>query len=182
MEHILRKPLAISRPLSDILAISAAVLTTTLGAFVRVPLPFTPVPLTLQTMAVLVTAAALGRKAATAQALYLALGAAGLPVFSGAAGGLAHLMGPTGGYLAGFVVAAFAVGWIMAGKRKSFPATFGAMLLGSAIILALGAGWLAALLRLTPSKTLTMGVLPFVSGDLVKVSLAALAVWWMKNK
>ena len=143
-----------------------------LASQVSIPLPFTPVPVTLQTLAVLLTGAALGsRRGATTMLLYLAEGAAGLPVFAAGRSGLAYLLGPTGGYLAGFVAAAFVVG-LLAERRwdRSVAGTALAMAVGSAIIYVLG---VAGLLRFVPADgVLAAGVLPFLVGDGLKIAAA----------
>ncbi len=177
----LARPVEAPKALADALGISAFALMTALAAFVRVPLPFTPVPLTLQTLAVLLSAGFLGRRAAASQALYLAVGAAGLPVFQGAAGGIGHLLGPTGGYLLGFVAAAYSIGGMLE-ARRGIGTTIGAMALGSVLILSAGSAWLAALLHLDVSRALQMGALPFLTGDIAKAGIAALAVWGWKGR
>lgn len=171
----LARPVEVPKALADALGISVFALMTALAAFVRVPLPFTPVPMTLQTLVVLLSAGFLGRRAAASQALYLALGAAGLPVFNGAAGGAAHLLGPTGGYLAGFVLAAWLAGWTLE-RPRGLAATSALMALATLVILSLGACWLGVLMRLEPPRAFELGVAPFLAGDLVKAILAALAV------
>ena len=153
----------------------AASVVTALAARVALPLPWTPVPVTGQTFAVLLTGAVLGpRRAFLAQALYLLEGAAGLPVFAGGAAGALLLAGPTGGYLLAFPFAAATVGALCRrGWDRGFATMFAAMLLGSSVIFALG---LAQLSRYVPAATLfAQGLLPFVPGDLVKSALAALA-------
>jgi len=145
-----------------------------LAAQVAIPLPF--VPITGQTYAVLVVAAALGRLGAASVALYVLEGAAGLPVFApGGAPGLARLIGPTGGYLIGFVAAAFVVGWFVErGWDRRLFATLAAMLAAEVAIYAFGLAWLA---RFVPAeRVLAAGLVPFVLGDLVKVLLAATTV------
>lgn len=151
------------------------VIATMLGAFVRIPLPFTPVPLTLQTFFVLLSGALLGRKyGALSQAAYLGLGTAGIGVFTGGAG-LAYLLGPTGGYIAGFVLASFLTGWMIRSKETAGSARiFASMLSGAAVILVSGAAWLVALLHISPARAFAVGILPFLPGDLIKLSLAAL--------
>lgn len=177
----LARPVEAPKALADALGISAFALMTALAAFVRVPLPFTPVPLTMQTLAVLMSAGALGRKAAFSQSLYLALGVAGLPVFHGAAGGMAHLLGPTGGYLAGFVVAAYLAGWMME-KPRGLAATSALMAMAALVILSMGACWLGVLMRLEPLRAFGLGVAPFLAGDLAKAGLAALIAWGWKRR
>lgn len=164
---------------SNLALIVAASALTALAAQVAIPLPFSPVPVTGQTFAVLLTGAVLGaRRGALAQLLYLFEGAVGLPVFAGFAGGAA-LFGPTAGYLFAFPIAAAVTGMLCArGWDRRFVTMLAAMLLGSVPIFALG---LANLARFVPAATLaTVGLLPFLPGDLVKATLAALAfpfVW-----
>jgi len=162
--------------LENALLVFAASLLTGLAAQVAIPLPFTPVPVTGQTFAVLLTGAALGaRRGFLAQALYLAQGVSGLPVFAGGAAGAALLAGPTGGYLAAFPLAAAVTG-LLAERAwdRRFLTMLGVMLLGSTVIFAFGALGLTRFFP--PSQVLAVGVLPFVPGDLVKSALAALAL------
>jgi len=161
--------------LHDLLLVIGASFVTAAAAQAAVPLPWTPVPLTGQTFAVLLSGAALGaRRGAIAQVLYLAEGALGLPVFAGGAAGLATFAGPTGGFLAAFPVAAALTG-LLAGRGwdRRFLSMLGAMLAGSAVIFAAG---LAGLARFVPvDRLLAAGLLPFLPGDLAKAALAALA-------
>jgi biotin transport system substrate-specific component len=160
---------------SNLALIVAASALTAVAAQVAVPLPFSPVPITGQTFAVLLTGAVLGpRRGALAQLLYLAEGACGLPVFAGLAGGAHVLLGPTAGYLLAFPLAAAVTGALCArGWDRRFGTMLAAMLLGSVAIFTLGLAWLA---RFVPASTLIgAGLLPFVPGDVVKATLAALA-------
>lgn len=166
---------------SKLLAVLAGAGFVALLAQVALPLPFTPVPVTLQTLGVLLVGAALGRRlGAQALGLYLAAGAAGLPVFAGGGAGVAWLLGPTGGYLIGFVAAAWLAGALVerfAADRKPLPAFF-AMLAAGAAIYAFGlaglAGWtLVAGKPVNLPGLLTLGFYPFVLGDLLKAGLAA---------
>lgn len=147
------------------------------GLTAQVEIPLWPVPLTLQTLGVLFTGAVLGsRRGALALVLYLAEGAAGLPIFAGGASGVAHLLGPTGGYLAGFVVAAGVVGWLAErGWDRRLVWTALAMLAGNVIIYALGVAWLAVYLGDLQTAVVN-GALIFVPGDLIKIVVAALAL------
>lgn len=174
MEQVFTRPIGIDRRLAAALGVALFAGLTALGAFVRVPLPFTPVPVTLQVFVVLLSAVALGRTAALSQSLYLALGAAGLPLFTGAAGGFTHLLGPTGGYLLGFVAAAWVTGSI-ARRCRGTAGTALALLAGVAVIHAAGAVQLGTLLRLGFWRTLQLGVLPFIGADLLKAA-AVLAI------
>ena len=147
------------------------------GLTAQVEIPLWPVPLTLQTLGVLFTGAVLGsRRGALALVLYLAEGAAGLPIFAGGASGVAHLLGPTGGYLAGFVVAAGVVGWLAErGWDRRLVWTALAMLAGNVIIYALGVAWLAVYLGVLQTAVVK-GALIFVPGDLIKIVVAVLAL------
>ena len=158
----------------DLLAVVGGACAVALASQVAVPLPGTPVPMTLQPLAVLLVGGLLGaRRGAASLAFYLALGASGLPVFTPlGAPGLARLLGPTGGYLLAYPFAAALVGWIVA-RRPGWTGAIGGPLLGMLVV---HAGGLAQLLILTGSARLALaaGVMPFVLGDTVKVALAAL--------
>ena len=149
-------------------------LLTALAAQVVIPLPFTPVPLTGQTFAVLLTGALLGsRLGALAMLAYLAEGAAGLPFFRAGAGGVGHLLGPTAGYLLAFPAAAFVTGLLAErGWDRRFLTAAAAMALGSFVILAGGWAWLAFALG-SAARAFELGVAPFLVGDVVKIALAA---------
>jgi biotin transport system substrate-specific component len=149
-------------------------LLTALAAQVVVPLPFTPVPLTGQTFAVLLTGALLGpRLGALAMLAYLAEGAAGLPFFRGGAGGVGHLSGATAGYLFAFPAAAYVTGYLAErGWDRRFLTAAAAMALGSLVVLACGWAWLALMLG-SGAQAFRLGVAPFLPGDVVKIALAA---------
>ncbi|MEM9635763.1 MAG: biotin transporter BioY [Pseudomonadota bacterium] len=139
----------------------------------KVQIPFWPVPMTLHTLAVMGFAARLGPRVATSIFLtYLALGAAGFPVFSGSPErgiGLAYMAGPTGGYLFGFLIASWLVGTLAAGR--GFFGTFASMLVGLGVTYAMGVIWLAQFVPF--EKLLAYGFTPFILGDLVKIGIAA---------
>lgn len=163
------------------IAVAAFAIATALGAQVFVPLPLTPVPMTLQTLFVVLAGALLGpRLGAASQVAYLGMGIAGLPVFYGGGFGLAHLLGPTGGYLLAFPVTAWVAGVVAppSGRRDltELGRLFVGLLAASLVILAGGAAWLAVLSG-DASGALTLGLVPFLLGDLVKVGLAALIAW-----
>lgn len=161
--------------LRNALLIVGASVVTALAARIAIPVPWSPVPVTGQTFAVLLSGAVLGaRRAFLAQTLYLAEGAMGLPVFAGGAAGFAIFAGPTGGYLLAFPFAAALTGALAErGWDRRFVTMLAAMLLGSAVIFALG---LIQLSRFVPqAQLLSAGLLPFVPGDLVKSVLASLA-------
>lgn len=145
-------------------------------AHIALPLYFTPVPLTLQPLAVLVLALLLSpRLAAATLVTYLAEGALGLPVFtpSPAIAGLAHLFGPTGGYLLAYPLAAAVISFLWRRTGRGFAAAAISATAGNLIILASGALWLAALTHASVSAVLAMGVLPFLPGDALKIAAAA---------
>lgn len=139
----------------------------------KVQIPFWPVPMTLHTMAVMAFAVAFGPRIAVSIFLaYLAAGAVGFPVFSGSPErgiGLAYMVGPTGGYLVGYLVASWLVGALADGKGTLGRA--GAMLAGMVPVYAIGMAWLA--LYVPASQLLAIGVLPFLLGDLVKIGVVA---------
>ena len=145
------------------------------AAFAQISIPLQPVPITGQTFAVLLVGMALGsRRGAAALALYLAEGAAGLPVFAEAKSGLVTLLGPTGGYLFGFVVAAWLVGLLAErGFDRSLLKTLVAMVAGNAVIYVLGVAWLARFVG-GFSGALDFGMYPFLIGDAIKAVAAAL--------
>jgi biotin transport system substrate-specific component len=170
--------------LRDVLLIVGASLITAAAARIAVPLPWSPVPLTGQTFAVLLTGAALGvRRAVLAQALYLIEGAMGLPFFAGGLGGPLVLAGPTGGFLVAFPLAAAVTGMCAEhGWDRRFGTMLASMLLGSAVILVSG---LAVLSHFLPAdRLLAAGLLPFLPGDVIKAVAAALvlpAAWRFTN-
>ena len=147
------------------------------GLTAQVEIPLWPVPLTLQTLGVLFTGAVLGsQRGVLSLLLYLAEGLIGLPVFAGGASGIAQLLGPTSGYLVGFVVAAGVVGWLAErGWDRRLVWTVLAMVIGNLAIYALGVAWLAIFLG-DLQAALVKGVLIFVPGDLLKIALAALVL------
>lgn len=163
-----------------VLAIAGSILLT-LSAKIHVP--FWPVPMTMQTFAVLVIGMAFGpRLGAATVALYLAEGAMGLPVFSGTPErgiGMAYMMGPTGGYLIGFVVSAYVVGLLAhRGWDRGLMTGLAAMLIGTSVIFVFGYAWLSSLIGF--EAAFTAGVLPFLPGAALKIALAAalLAASW----
>ncbi len=157
----------------EVFLVLSGSLFTALMAQVVVPLPFTPVPITGQTLAVLLVGAALGaRRGALSMVAYLTEGLAGLPVFAGGTSGIGRLLGPTGGYLVGFVPAAFVVGWLAErGWDRRLPTAALAMAVGNGVIYVFGLPWLARFVG--PAHVLSMGLGPFVPGDLLKVCVAA---------
>jgi biotin transport system substrate-specific component len=163
--------------LGDLTSIVIGALFVTILAQVKIPLPFTPVPLTGQTFAVLLVAAALGSKrGAASMAFYIVLGAVGLPVFAGGASGRVYLSGATMGYLIGFVIAAYVVGLLAErGLERSIRTSILPFLAGTIIVYIFGVTWLAFILG-SFSKAIAAGLIPFLIGDLIKLIAAALAL------
>ncbi len=158
----------------------------------RIPLPWTPVPITGQTFAVLLAAVLLGRWwGGVSLAIYIGLGIAGVPWFNGWTGGIARIAGPTGGYLIGFILAALFLGYFVDKyvKVRSFRSLLGLMLFAD-FVLVFGPGliqlhlWsnLAGQGTIGFYQLLTMGLLPFIAGDVVKVVAAAGAAWALLPK
>jgi biotin transport system substrate-specific component len=169
-------------------ALIAVVGSLALWASAKIQVPFWPVPITMQTFVVLCLGAGLGRTLGTATVLlYLAEGAAGLPVFAGTPEkgiGFAYMAGPTGGYLVGFVVAAYVIGWLAErGFDRSVPKLAVAMTLGHVLILALGMAWLAQFVGI--DKAWAVGVVPFYAATVFKTALGALclpALWMLISR
>ncbi|MDD9823233.1 MAG: biotin transporter BioY [Gammaproteobacteria bacterium] len=158
----------------------AAAGSALLALAAKVQIPFYPVPLTMQTFVVLALGMAFGCKlGALTVLLYLAEGAAGLPVFAGApakGAGLAYMLGPTGGYLLGFVAAAAACGFLAErGWDRRASTTFAAMLAGNLLIYACGIAWLGTVVG-WDKPVLALGLYPFLPGDALKIALAVVAL------
>jgi len=156
----------------------AASLFVAACAHVSLPLPFTPVPITLQTFAVFIVGMLLGPTAGFAAMMaYLAEGAAGLPVFSPhGPGGFAQLLGPTGGFLFSYPLAAAVAGWVVRGTRfvsSRFVLAVTAGVLASVVVFSLGAGWLVLYAHKSASLAWQLGVVPFLLGDTIKIMAGA---------
>lgn len=167
----------------DIALIVGGSLLIGLCARLAVWLPFSPVPITGQTFAVLMIGALLGRRRGCLCVLaYITEGAAGLPVFAMARAGLPVLLGPTGGYLAGFIAAAYITGLLAErGWDKRVGTTILAMVFGNAAIYAFGLLWLVCLIFMGKmsagvNEVLAVGLYPFIVGDFLKIALAAMVL------
>jgi biotin transport system substrate-specific component len=161
---------------TSVVLVTGFALFTALMAQIEIPLWFTPVPITGQTLAVVLAGAALGsRLGAASQALYVGLGALGLPFYSGGEGGWSVVSGATGGYLVGFVFAAALVGFLAErGQDRTVVTALPAFLAGTVVVYACGVTWLAASLDVSAVEAMELGLTPFVIGDLVKVGVAGL--------
>ena len=179
MQQVLTERL-LPRSRSSWLAELALILFSALfiAALAQVRIPLQPVPVTGQTFAVLLVGMALGsRRGALAVLAYLGMGAAGLPFFTGAQSGLAYMAGPTGGYLVGFVAAAWLVGWLAEqGWDRNLMKTLAAMVLGNVVIYLFGVFWLSRIVGgfVGDGGALALGLYPFLLGDALKALAAAL--------
>ncbi len=147
-----------------------------IGGYISFPIPFSPVPIVLSDFFVLLAGLFLGLSwGVTAVGMFLFLGLIGLPVFAGGKAGLAVLIGPTGGFLIGFLLAVAVIGMI-AGKGKSFLVKdLVALIVGTIVIYGIGVPWLKLVLKVTWEKALALGMIPFVPGIIVKI-IAALVL------
>ena len=164
---------ALSRCAYNVMLVLAGSVLIAASAQAAVRLPFTAVPITGQTFAVLLLGGLFGARRGVATVLaYIGEGAIGLPVFANGGAGAAYLAGPTGGYLIGFVAAAWIVGRLaQRGWDRRFVTTAAAMTLGTIAIFVCGMAWLAMLLE--PTQVLLAGLIPFIPGAIVKIILAA---------
>jgi biotin transport system substrate-specific component len=173
--------------LADALLVLAGAGVVAVAAQVSIPLPFTPVPITGQTFAVVLAGASLGAVRGTASlSLYLAVGLLGAPVYADGAHGWDVVSGATGGYLVGFILAAGLTGWL-AERRwdRRFSSALAAMLTGNVVIYLVGLPWLAVVLDTGLEKTLELGLYPFVPGDMLKLYLAGAllpAAWHLAER
>lgn len=161
--------------LTDVLLVVAGAGLIAASAQVSIPLPFTPVPITGQTFAVLLTGAALGTvRGGSSALLYVLVGIAGAPVYADGAHGWAQITGASGGYLVGFVLAAALTGRLAEQRwDRRFSSAIGAMLTGNVVIFLVGLTWLAVVLDTNLEKTLEYGLYPFIPGEMLKLYLAA---------
>ena len=156
-----------------LIALMTAV-TCVLGPL-SIPLPFSPVPISLTNFAIFLAIFILGMKNGTISfIIYLLLGAVGVPVFSSFRGGLQVLAGPTGGYLIGFIFLALIMGFALDHFNRKLVPTIIGMIIGMAVCYAFGTVWLAKLLSLSFKEGLMMGVIPYLPGDAAKIIIAAI--------
>ncbi len=155
---------------------------TAVGAYIMIPLP--PVPITMQTFFVSLAGALLGGYlGAMSQVVYILLGVIGLPVFAGGKAGAGVLLGPTGGYLLGFVVGAYVIGWMASlKKRAGLLWLILAMLVGHIFIYALGIAQLMVVAKLNLAKAIALGLAPTVPGGILKIVVAALICLKVRNQ
>lgn len=181
--EVSRIPATLAAPVG----IAMFALLTAVGAYIRIPLPFTPVPVTMQVFFVLLCAAVMGPYYGLAsQSLYITLGALGVPAFTVAGAGLAHLAGPTGGYIIGFVVAQPVIAFIMSGmnddRRVSLPRLALAMAAGVAVIYFGGMMQLSVVMGMGIQKAFVAGVAPFILADVAKAGAACAAAFVIQKR
>jgi len=170
----LRANVISNKTVDAVIGVTFFIIATALGAYIRIPVPGTPVPITLQTFFVVLSGAVLGgRLGLFSQAGYVFLGAVGLPVFQGYASGMAHILGPTGGYLAGFMAASFLVGKILEKDSRNLLKITASFAAGNAVLYTLGILWLMLIYRISFVNAILIGVLPFFTIELAKIFLAA---------
>jgi biotin transport system substrate-specific component len=175
------------RALVTVALVFGFALFTAATAQIRIPLPGTLVPITGQTLGVLLTGAALGSMAGTtSMIIYVLLGAAGLPFYAGGTSGWDHLTGGTFGYFVGFVVAAWVVGWFAEHRRDRVVKTaIPAFVIGSLVIYVFGVGWLWLTVYPDLGTSISKGMTPFLLGDAVKALIAGLMLpgaWWLVER
>ena len=171
----------------DAALVLTAALLTAACAQISIPIPGSPVPVTGQTFAVLLTGAALGaRRGASGQLLYLAMGLVGLPFYADGAHGASVVWGATGGYLIAFPISAYVCGKLAEQRYDRTPQTaLPAFLVGSIIVFAIGVPWLAVSADISLWKALDLGFVPFIPGGILKAALAAgllPAAWAFANR
>jgi biotin transport system substrate-specific component len=167
--------------------IALGALVIYLTARIAIPVPGSPVPVTGQTFGVLLVGGALGfRRGLASVALYVLIGLVGVPFFAEGKGGLSVILGATGGYLIGFIVAGALVGRLAElGWDRRLVGAFGAMIVGNVVIYLVGLPWLAAVAGYDLPTTIAKGLTPFVLGDLLKLVLAAACfpiAWWIVGR
>jgi biotin transport system substrate-specific component len=163
MEAILKREIIVNKTARRIIGVFTFTIFTSLGAFVRIPLPFTPVPITLQTFFVLLSGAFLGGGLGPlSQLSYIFLGAVGLPVFCGAGSGLFYLLGPTGGYLLGFILASLFTGRKIRYSKDNLFSIFCVLFTADLILLSCGVLWLKIILGYPFVKLLSLGLYLFL--------------------
>jgi biotin transport system substrate-specific component len=143
------------------------------SSYIRIPLWFSPVPITLQTFVLYLSILFLKRKSFFSQVIYLSLGVFGIPVFGNTGAGLWYLFGPTGGYLLGFLLVSIIFPYFLPSK-KSFIKIFFYFLLANFLIYILGMSWLIIGFKFTFYKAFLLGVLPFLIGDIIKIVLVSI--------
>jgi biotin transport system substrate-specific component len=177
VKTLLVRKWVIPRVALELLNILTFTLLIVLGAFVYIPLPFTPVPITMQVLFVLLAGLMLGGRSGTISVLlYILGGTMGFPIFAGAVGGVARILGPTGGYLLGFLLVPSIVAFLFGKLHKGLCALMLSLFAGIFVIYSCGTLHLALFLHIPFQKALQAGVYPFILGDTLKIILAMYVV------
>ena len=168
------KDIISNRKLTAVIGVVFFILAAALGAYIRIPVHGSPIPITLQTFFVLLAGAVLGKKLGLySQAGYILAGISGLPMFQGTSLGASYLLGPTGGYLIGFMICAFVIGLIMDSVKPNIVSIAAVFALGSLIIYASGILWLVCIYKMNLTNAIMAGALPFIPGDMAKIAIAS---------
>ncbi len=185
LQRTLSKPLTINKTAARIAGCLTFALLTAIGAYIRIPLFFTPVPITLQTFVVLLSGAVLGKRLGpVSQITYILFGAFGLPVFQGYGYGISHILGTTGGYLFGFIAASYIAGYLAKDRttEKGMTKIFLTMITALAVVYFFGVAWLKLFLGTNLSSALMLGLYPFIPGEVVKVITASYICKGLKGR
>ncbi len=177
----------ISSRLRDVALVTLGALLIYLCSRVYIVLPNTPVPITGQTFGVLLVGGALGsRRGVSSVGLYVLIGLVGVPFFAEHKGGIEVILGPTGGYIVGFILAGWIVGRLAElGWDRRLVGALGAMAIGNIAIYLVGVPWLMAVTNLSLAQAIQDGVVPFLVGDVIKLLLAGAAfpaAWWLVGR
>lgn len=165
-----------NRPLNLRMIVFTSLFTAliVIGGYISFPIPYSPVPIVLSDFFVMLAGLSLGAAGgATSVGMFLFIGALGLPVFAGGRAGLTVFIGPTGGFLPGYLVGAFIIGFISEKGRPSFFKNLFALILGNIIIFGLGVPWLKLVLKIDWGKALVLGLLPYMIGNGIKIIVAS---------
>jgi biotin transport system substrate-specific component len=183
IKHFLNLEITLPKFILKVIGVGIFVFLTAIGAYIRVPLFFTPVPLTMQTLFVVLSGALLKWKyGSISQGLYVILGIAGLPIFAGGASGIGVIFGPTGGYLISFIIASFILGVILERNKYSL---LGLIIIFTSVmlfILTFGSLWIMIFMRVNMGQAFILGFAPFLIGGILKSLLAATVYDKLKHR
>jgi biotin transport system substrate-specific component len=170
----LHKEMIVNKTAVSVIGVTTFALLTWIGAYVYIPLWFTPVPITLQTFFVFLSGAILGKKlGAISQIAYSGMGILGIPIFAAGGFGSLYILGPTGGYILGFVLSSWVIGYMIRDNNTTIS-IITAFMAGAAVIFTCGAGWLIFGLGLNIKDAFLLGVLPFIPGCILKITAATI--------
>jgi len=171
---VLTRPIAINKSAERALIVALFSFLTFAGAMIRIQLPFTPVPITLQTLVLFMAVYFLDPKElGLSQLIYIAAGLIGTPVFAAGVAGMLALVGPTAGYLIGFIAAGIVMPLIKSKVKANYFIMAGIFTLGTLIVYTLGAAHLVLVYKMSIPQAVLAGMLPFVAGDAVKIAIAS---------